>query len=72
MGFRWKGKLMRIAVLLCTAVLLSSNTICTAQNKPKLKGLLVTGGCCHDYQNQKRIITEGLSQRLSIAWDIVH
>jgi type 1 glutamine amidotransferase len=39
---------------------------------PKLKGLLITGGCCHDYQNQKQIITEGLSQRLSIAWDVVH
>ena len=40
--------------------------------KAKLKGLLITGGCCHDYSNQKRIITEGLSQRVSISWDIVH
>ena len=38
----------------------------------KLKGLLITGGCCHDYTNQKRIITEGISQRVSISWDIVH
>lgn len=49
-------------------------SIAQADSKPapRLKGLLITGGCCHDYQNQKRIITEGLSQRLSIAWDIVH
>jgi len=40
--------------------------------KAKLKGLLVTGGCCHDYTNQKRIITEGLSQRVNIDWDVVH
>lgn len=40
--------------------------------KPKLKGLIVAGGCCHDYPRQKLIISEGLSQRISIAWDIVH
>ncbi|TWT57527.1 Trehalose utilization [Thalassoglobus neptunius] len=37
-----------------------------------LKGLLITGGCCHDYENQKTIITEGLSQRANIVWDVVH
>ncbi|MEW4488350.1 ThuA domain-containing protein [Thalassoglobus sp. JC818] len=37
-----------------------------------LKGLLITGGCCHDYENQKRIITEGISQRANIVWDVVH
>jgi uncharacterized protein len=47
-------------------------TPATATSQPKLKGLLITGGCCHDYDLQKRIVTEGLSQRVSIAWDIVH
>lgn len=37
-----------------------------------LKGLLITGGCCHDYDNQKQIITEGVSQRANIVWDVVH
>jgi type 1 glutamine amidotransferase len=40
--------------------------------KAKLKGLLITGGCCHDYPRQTEIITEGLSQRVSIEWDVVH
>lgn len=40
--------------------------------RPKLRGLHITGGCCHDYDRQKLIITEGLSQRVSIEWDIVH
>jgi hypothetical protein len=36
-----------------------------------LKAMLVTGGCCHDYEAQKLIITEGLSQRLGeIQWTI--
>ncbi len=37
----------------------------------KLKGLLVTGGCCHDYKKQQIIIPKGISQRASISWDIV-
>ena len=59
------------------ALLLVSHAVARAaepapQPAPKLKGLLITGGCCHDYARQKQIITEGISQRVSIAWDIVH
>lgn len=43
----------------------------SAEEKPKLKGLLISGGCCHDYVKQKLIISEGLSQRISIEWDFV-
>jgi type 1 glutamine amidotransferase len=38
----------------------------------KLRGLMITGGCCHDYANQKNLLAEGISQRASIEWDIVH
>jgi type 1 glutamine amidotransferase len=57
---------------LCLAICLSTTLTATADEKPKLKGLLITGGCCHDYNNQKKIIAEGLAQRLSIAFDVVH
>lgn len=61
---RW----LYLALALCALT-----TAVSAQDKPtKLKGLLVTGGCCHDYENQKRIITEGLGQRASISFDVVH
>ncbi|MCA9269004.1 MAG: ThuA domain-containing protein [Planctomycetales bacterium] len=40
--------------------------------KPKLKGLIITGGCCHDYPKQKVIISEAMSQRVSIEWDVWH
>jgi hypothetical protein len=67
-------------IRVCLAVLLSFAVLAPAwaadkketEQKTKLKGLLITGGCCHDYNNQKQIITEGLSQRVSISWDIVH
>ena len=36
-----------------------------------IRAMLVTGGCCHDYDAQKLILTEGLSQRLGpIEWTI--
>ena len=57
-----------MAALLVTAT--ADNAF--AAEKAKLKALLITGGCCHDYPNQIKIITQGLSQRVSIEWDVVH
>jgi uncharacterized protein len=37
-----------------------------------LRALLVTGGCCHDYETQKRILTEGISARANVTWTILH
>ena len=45
---------------------------CAEPKLPDLKALLVTGGCCHDYETQKLIITEGTSARARIQWLVVH
>ncbi|QDT09160.1 ThuA domain-containing protein [Planctomycetes bacterium K23_9] len=38
-----------------------------------VRALLVTGGCCHDYQNQKQIISDALSEKIGdIDWTILH
>jgi type 1 glutamine amidotransferase len=37
-----------------------------------LKGLLVLGGCCHDYNRQKDILTHGLSERVNIEWTVAY
>lgn len=63
---RWLAFVLVVAILSPTFLFSADN------DKPKLKGLLVAGGCCHDYPRQKLIITEGISQRVSIEWDIVH
>lgn len=42
-----------------------------AQTRP-IKALLVTGGCCHDYAAQKKIIPDGVSARANVEWTIVH
>lgn len=37
-----------------------------------LRALLVTGGCCHDYDGQKLVLTEGIRARANVTWTIVH
>jgi type 1 glutamine amidotransferase len=37
----------------------------------ELQALLVTGGCCHDYTGQKKIIADGISGRANVRWTIV-
>lgn len=48
-------------------------TLPAAEDAPKpLKALLVTGGCCHDYDTQKNIIKKGLEARARIEVTVVH
>ena len=39
-----------------------------------IKALLITGGCCHDYDKQKTIIPEGIEAHSAakIEWTIIH
>ena len=37
-----------------------------------LHALFITGGCCHDYAAQKKILTEGISARANVTWTILH
>jgi uncharacterized protein len=37
-----------------------------------LKVLLVTGGCCHDYEKQKLILQEGISARANVEFTVHH
>ncbi len=36
-----------------------------------INALLVTGGCCHDYDRQKLILTRGISARANVRWMVV-
>src|SRR5260221_4494858 len=35
-----------------------------------IKALLVIGGCCHDYEKQKDILTQGISDRSPVEWTV--
>ena len=37
-----------------------------------LQALLVTGGCCHDYVRQQRILARGISARANVVWTVVN
>ncbi|MBI1373104.1 MAG: c-type cytochrome [Phycisphaera sp.] len=65
--------------VLCRAVLacligacLLSPAVGFAESKP-IRALMITGGCCHDYQRQQHTITQGISARCKtpIEWTIV-
>jgi uncharacterized protein len=53
-------------VLLFIVLSLSSNAA------EPIRALMVTGGCCHDYEAQKKILSEGISARANVTWTIIH
>ncbi|MBL4885309.1 MAG: hypothetical protein JKY95_12330 [Planctomycetaceae bacterium] len=58
-----------LSALLCALVLMGTSLGNAADKKePAIKALLITGGCCHDYERQKLIITKGISARLWLAF----
>jgi uncharacterized protein len=52
-------------------LLLLGVSLSAAEVKP-LRALMVCGGCCHDYEAQKKILSEGISARANVVWTIVH
>ena len=40
-----------------------------ASTKP-IKALLIAGGCCHDYEAQTKILSEGIQKRANIRVDV--
>jgi len=61
-------------VLLAVVIALTGNRFAFGDDttKPKkLQGLIIAGGCCHDYPNQVQIVAQGMSQRANIEWDVV-
>lgn len=50
--------------------LLALTSVSLAADEPKLKALLILGGCCHDYATQKDLLKAGLEKRLPITVDV--
>jgi type 1 glutamine amidotransferase len=60
-------QLLRICLVGC----LMAGTSVQAASPPPLRALYITGGCCHDYDTQKKIIPEGVSARAPVEWTVV-
>jgi type 1 glutamine amidotransferase len=58
--------------LLAAAVVLWSVAPVLAQEAKPIRALLVLGGCCHDYEKQKDLITKGISARANVTWVIAY
>ena len=60
------------SVLLALGSLLVIAPALRAQETVKpLKALLITGGCCHDYEHQKTVLSDGISKLANVKWTIV-
>ena len=69
-GPRLQGLTMRTVLMAGLLVAASLVAVVRADDKPAPKPirLLVIGGCCHDYEKQKDIITKGISARANVQW----
>jgi type 1 glutamine amidotransferase len=43
-----------------------------AEPSKPLRALMICGGCCHDYKNQKQILGEGIGARANVQFTTVH
>ena len=67
--------LVAILTWVAQSRLVSAEKTDTADNAPAskpIRALMITGGCCHDYENQKHIISVGIDTRTSVEWTIIH
>jgi type 1 glutamine amidotransferase len=55
--------------LFCVLLLASAGMTQAAE---PIRALLIAGGCCHDYEAQKGILTNGISARANVTWTVVH
>ena len=61
------------ALPLCTATAIALASLAShavAQDTKPLRALLIAGGCCHDYKNQKDILKNGLEARANVVVDV--
>src|SRR5205809_668421 len=50
----------------------ASTPLGTSQDDKPIRALLVLGGCCHDYEKQKDILSKGISERANVQWAIAY
>ena len=63
-------RLTKTICLLAAACMIAG----TATAQPAIKALLITGGCCHDYDEQREVIPMSidLHSKQKVEWTILH
>lgn len=62
---------MKLRTLLALTALVGLTSTLAAEQKP-LRVLVVAGGCCHDYANQKDILKKGIEARLNATVEVAY
>jgi putative heme-binding domain-containing protein len=67
-------RLLTLSIILLSSLSVYSQSTGLAKNldpsiKP-IKALLIAGGCCHDYEAQHKILSEGIQKRANIRVDV--
>lgn len=63
---------MRRMLLSIVVAMLALVPAVRGQDAKPIKCLLLTGGCCHDYEGQKKLLQEELAKRMNIEFTVVH
>jgi hypothetical protein len=67
-----KHFISRSLIFLSVCGLLFSANMALAQGKKPIKALLILGGCCHDYAQQKDILKKGIEERANVIVDQIY
>ena len=62
---------MKLRPLIALALLAGLTTSLSAEQKP-LRVLVVAGGCCHDYANQKEFLKKGIEARVNATVEVAY
>ena len=60
-----------LTALFCVPTFAQTDKLAKKTPSRPINALLVTGGCCHDYDRQKLILTRGISARANVRWTVV-
>ena len=61
---------IRVSLLALCCFLLVTNASLKAEEIKPIKALLIAGGCCHDYTEQQKILSKGISERAYVRVDV--
>ena len=74
-SYRSGMKMRQFIWALLAGLLVAAGGIADAADLDKgqrIKALIVTGGCCHNYKFQTEAITNGISRKANVQWTVVH
>ena len=66
---RWFKCLLAIS---CSALVPAGPRAVADEPAGSIRALLVAGGCCHDYEHQRDILTRGISRKANVQWTIAY